>query len=141
MLRQIGLLTKLEMHNFWGINVWLHTVDKKAKSKGVLMSLAYAFVAVVIAGYVVGLCYSMKTMGATQVIPAYLIAITTVLTLVFSVLKAGGTLFRKQGYEMLSAMPIGNIAVVCSRFLRLYVENLIFTALVMVTGLDRKSVV
>ncbi len=135
MLRQIGLLTKLEMHNFWGLNVWLHTVDKKAKRKGVLMAFAYAFVAVVIAGYVVGLCYSMKTMGATQVIPAYLITITTVLTLVFSVLKAGGTLFRKQGYEMLSAMPIGNTAVVCSRFFRLYVENLIFTAWVMVTGL------
>lgn len=33
MLRQIGLLTKLEMHNFWGINVWLHTVDKKVGEK------------------------------------------------------------------------------------------------------------
>ena len=135
MIRQIGLLAKVEMCNFWGINVWLHTLDKRAKRKGVLMALAYVFVAIVIVGYVGGLCYGMDTLGAANAIPAYLIAITTVLTLVFGVLKAGGTLYRKQGYEMLSAFPISNTAVVCSRFLRLYLESLVFAILVMITGL------
>ena len=44
MIRQIGLLTKLEMYNFWGINVLLHTADKKAKRKAILMTVIYGLV-------------------------------------------------------------------------------------------------
>ncbi len=135
MIKQIRLLTKLEMYNFWGINVLRHTADKKAKRKAILMAVIYGLVGLVIMGYICGLCYGLHALDAAQAIPAYLITITTVFVLVLSVFKAGGILYRKQGYELVASMPIKNISLVCGRFFRLYFESLAFTALVMIPGL------
>ncbi|MBR3825927.1 MAG: hypothetical protein IKJ39_12105 [Lachnospiraceae bacterium] len=135
MIKQIRLLTKLEMCNFWGINVLLHTADKKAKRKAILMAVIYGLVGLVIMGYVCGLCYGLHTLDAAEAIPAYLITITTVFVLVLSIFKAGGILYRKQGYELVSSMPIRSVALVCGRFFRLYFEGLVFTALIMIPGL------
>ena len=135
MIKQIRLLTKLEMCNFWGINVLLHTADKKAKRKAILMAVIYGLVGLVVMGYVCGLCYGLHTLDAAEAIPAYLITITTVFVLVLSIFKAGGILYRKQGYELVSSMPIRSVALVCGRFFRLYFEGLAFTALIMIPGL------
>lgn len=135
MIKQIRLLTKLEMYNFWGINVLLHTKDKKAKRKAILMAVIYGLVGLVIMGYVCGLCYGLYMLDAAGAIPAYLITITTVFVLLLSIFKAGGILYRKQGYELVAAMPIKNISLVCGRFFRLYFESLAFTALIMIPGL------
>lgn len=135
MLKQIRLLTKLEMYNFWGINVLRHTADKKAKRKAILMAVVYGLVGLVIMGYVCGLCYGLHTLDAAGAIPAYLITISTVFVLLLSIFKAGGILYRKQGYELVASMPVKNLALVCGRFFRLYFESLAFTALIMIPGL------
>ncbi len=135
MLKQIGVLMKLELCNLWGLNVLRHTKDSGEKKKSMALAAAFCLVFVVLMGYVGGLCYGLIYLGAAEVVPAYLIFIASILTLAFGIFKAGGILFKKQGYDMISAMPLSKWAIVISRFLRLYIDNLLVVLLVMVPGM------
>ncbi len=135
MWKQMKLLTKLELCNLYGLNVFRHTRDGKAKKKSIAMAVVFGLVFVMLMGYVCGLCYGLVMMGAAPIIPAYLIAIASVITLMLSIFKTGGVIFRRQGYDVLTSLPLSKWAVVCSRFLRLYVENLFAMLLVMLPGM------
>ncbi len=135
MWRQIKLLTALELSNLYGMNVFRHTKDKRAKKKSILMMGIVGLVLLVLVGYVCGLCYGMVMLDATDIIPTYLIAISSIITLMLSVFKTGSIIFRRQGYEIISALPVSKWAIVSSRFIRLYAENLTITALIMVPGM------
>lgn len=135
MLRQIGVLMRLELCNLWGLNVLRHIKDSKEKKKSIALMIAFCLVFVVLMGYVGGLCYGLIYLGAAQVVPAYLIFIASILALAVGIFKAGSMLFKRQGFDMLTAMPLAKEAIVISRFLRLYVDNLWVMLLVMVPGM------
>lgn len=134
MWRQIKLLTALELKNLYGINVFFHTKDKQLKKKNTLMAAIFGLVFLLLAGYVGGLCYGMILIGATDILPAYLITISSIITLMLGIFKAGNVIFRRQGYEIMSALPISKTAIVCSRFIRLYTENMAIVLLIMIPG-------
>lgn len=135
MWRQIKILTDLELCNLYGINVFRYNKDAKAKKKSMAMAAVYGLLLIMVIGYVCALCYGLVKLGAGEIIPAYLITIASILILMFSIFKAGGLLFRRQGYDMLAAMPVSKEAIVVSRFLRLYVENALLMLLVMLPGM------
>lgn len=135
MWRQIKLLTALELSNLYGMNVFRYTKDRRAKKKSILMAAIFTMIYLVLAGYVCGLSYGMVRLGATDIIPTYLIAISSIITLMLSIFKTGNVIFRRQGYEIISALPVSQWAIVSSRFIRLYVENTAITALIMVPGM------
>lgn len=135
MLRQIRRLTLLELSNLYGINVFRHTKDKIAKKKSIAMAAIIGVIILVLMGYVCGLCLGLSILGATDIIPTYLIVISSILTLMISIFKTGNIIFRKQGYEIMSALPVSERAVVCSRFIRLYVENLVLVLIIMIPGM------
>lgn len=135
MLRQISILTKLELCNIFGLNVLCHTKDKKAKRKATLMAIIWILVIAMVFSYVGGLSYGLIYLGAGDVVPAYLIAIASLVIFFFGVLKAGSVIFGKNGYDMLCSMPVSGQSIVVSRFLRMYVENMILTLAVMVPGI------
>ena len=136
MMRQIKLLCGLELCNLFSFNVIRHTKDKQEKKKSILLSVLVLFVVVVMLTYLGGMCYGLIYLGAGQIIPAYLIMISTIVSLVFSVLKAGSILFRKEGYDIFASLPLSNTVIVTSRFLRFYLENLLVSFLVMITGMS-----
>lgn len=134
MWKQIKLLTALELRNLYGINVYFYTKDKQLKKKNTIMATIIGLVLLVLAGYVCGLCYGMVIIGAADILPAYLITISSSITLMLNIFKTGSIIFRRQGYEIMSALPLSNWAIVCSRFFRLYIENLAIVMLIMVPG-------
>lgn len=135
MLKQISILTKLELCNIFGLNVLRHTKDKKAKRKAWLMAAVWMLVIVMVFFYVGGLSYGLIMLGAGDVIPAYLIAIASLVIFFFGVFKAGSVIFSKNSYDILCSLPVTQSAIVVSRFLRMYVENLILVLAVMIPGI------
>lgn len=135
MMKQMKLLSKIELCNLFGINVFRHTKDKKAKKKSIAMALTIGVLLIMAMSYIVTLSYGLITLEAESVIPAYLITIASFLTLAFSTFKTGAVIFRKKGYDILASLPFTNKAIVASRFLRLYVENLMVTSLIVLPGL------
>ena len=135
MLKQISILTKLELCNIFGLNVLRHTKDKKVKRKAYLMAGLWIFVILMVFSYVGGLSYGLLYLEAGDVIPAYLITLASLVMFFFGVFKAGGVIFNRNNYDILCSLPVPQSAIVASRFLRMYVENLILTLAVMIPGI------
>ena len=135
MTRQIKPLIRLELSNLFSVNVLRHTRDPKARRKGRLMAVIYGILILILCFYMGAMSYGLVALGAAAAVPAYLIAVASIFIFFFGTFTAGGTLFRRSGYDIICSLPVSRSAIVVSRFVRMYVENLVFTLVVMVPGL------
>lgn len=135
MRRQIKTLIKLELSNIFSLNVLRHTKDPKARRKAYLMAGIYGFLILLVFLYMGGLSYGLIVLGAGAAVPAYLIAIASLLIFFFGTFTAGATLFRRSGYDILCSLPVSRRAIVVSRFVRMYAEDLALTLAVTVPGM------
>lgn len=136
MMKQMIDLTRLQLKNLYGINVFRYTKDKKEKKKKIALALAYVFILFVVCGYVAGFTFAYSYIGLSEVIPAYLIMLSSLIILFFSIFKAGSVIFQKNAYDTLTALPISQTAIVISRFIRMYVENMIPSLVVMLPAMS-----
>ena len=134
-MRQISILVKMELCNLYGLNVFRHTRDAGERKKSITLGIIVGLLMLMLMSYVGGLCYGLVNLGFSNMIPLYLTVVASVLTLAMVIFKAGGILFRKKGYDIISALPVSDWAVVVSRFVRLYVESLVCTLAIMIPGL------
>ncbi|MBE5790997.1 MAG: hypothetical protein E7322_02430 [Clostridiales bacterium] len=130
MLREIGLLTRLESLNLYGLNRFRHTTDKKEKRRIVLLSVAWAFVILMVAGYTGGYAYALCYLGLKDAICALFTVVISLIILFFGIFSSAPTLFRKNGVEVLSALPVRPFSIAASRLIRMYIENVLLCALV-----------
>lgn len=135
MLTQIKLLTRLELCNLYGLNVLRFSKDKKSKQKTLGLTALWILLLVMLIGYVGGLAYGLIYLGLEEVVPAYLITLSGLLVFFFGMLKAGSVIFRKEGYDILCALPLRSGAIAVSRLLRMYAEDLLMTLAVLLPGI------
>lgn len=142
--KQLIALTKVQLINMYGINVYKNIKDTKEKKKKLLLGLAYVILIIALMGYVGIMSYGYVYIGLGDILPAYLIMMASIIILCFSVFKAGDTIFQKNSYDIISSLPLKSSTIVISRFIRLYVESIILTLVVMlpamvVYGILRKT--
>ena len=135
MMKQIKTLTKLQLQNLYGLNVFRYTKDKKKKKTTIGLGLVWALLIVMIATYIGGATFGYVYLGLAEIVPAYLIMLASLVILAFAIFKAGSIIFQENAYDILCSLPVSQTAIVVSRFLRMYVENLLLTLLVMVPGI------
>lgn len=135
MLKQIWTLSKVQLKNLFSINEIRYTKDRKKKQNFILLSVAYLFVAIVAMGYVGGLAYGYHYLGIGDIVPMYLYTILSILMLVLSFFKAGSILFSMKSYDVMISLPVTKSAILISRFVTMYVTNLLFSLIVLVPGL------
>ncbi len=133
-MRDVLTLTGLELRALYGINKALHTKDPKAKKRNGLMAGVWAFLIVVVMGYMGGLVYGLCTLGLADVVPAYLTVLASLLIFAFGIFRAGHAIFGARGYDILSAMPLRAGAIVVSRFIAMYAEDLLLTLVILLPG-------
>lgn len=135
MLKQILNLCKVQLLNLFGINEIRYTKDKKKKQNFILLTCAYIFVALVAMGYVGGLAYGYHYLGIGDIVPMYLYTILSLVMLILSFFKAGSVLFSMKFYDIIISLPVTKSALLVSRFVTMYVTNLLFSLIVLVPGL------
>lgn len=135
-MKQISILIKMELCNLYGWNVFRHTKDNSERKKSIALGIVVGLLIVMFVSYIGGVSYGFITLGAADILPMYLAVLSSIFTFAMVVFKAGGTLFRKNGYDILSALPVSDWAVVVSRFVRLYIESLVCTLMIMASGLS-----
>ena len=135
MLKQILDLSKVQLLNLFSINEIRYTKDKKKKQNFILLTCAYIFVAIVAMGYVGGLAYGYHYLGIGDIVPMYLYTILSLVMLVLSFFKAGSVLFSMKFYDIIISLPVTKSALLISRFVTMYVTNLLFSLIVLVPGL------
>ena len=99
-------------------------------SKIILMVFAALCVVGVLSGYTVLLATGLAAVGLAEVILAYALTITSLVSLFFTIFKTNGILFVYKDYDMLMSLPITNVTLITSRFFSLYLMNTLFSALV-----------
>lgn len=99
-------------------------------SKIILMVFVALCVVGVLSGYTVLLATGLAAVGLAEVIPAYALTITSLVSLFFTIFKTNGILFVYKDYDMLMSLPITNVTLITSRFFSLYLINTLFSALV-----------
>ena len=136
--KQLKALIKIQLVNLYGRNVYRNLKDPKEKKKKFWLGVAYAVVIIVIIVmmfYVGAMSFGYVSIGLADILPAYLIMIASLVIFMFSIFKAGDVIFQKNSYDILSSLPIRNSAIVISRFVRMYVENLLLTLGVMLPAM------
>ena len=135
MIKQIKSLTKLQLKNLYGLNVVRFTKDKKEKTRKASLLIIYIFLILMACGYIGMATFGYITLGLGEMIPAYLIMLSSFMILFFAIFKAGSVIFQKNAYDILCSLPLSQTAIVVSRCIRMYVENLLLSFIVMVSGI------
>ena len=135
MASQIKAFLRLELCNLYGVNVFRFSRDKKVKGRTAVLVAAWSVLLLVLAVYVGGLSYGLIWLGMEEMVPAYLLVLSSLLPFVLNVFTTGSVLFRQEGYDMVCSLPVAKGAVVLSRFARMYVEHLLLTMAVLLPGL------
>ena len=124
MLKQIKTLTKLLLCNFWGINEFRFSKENNKKARFVLMAASIGMLAVLYMVYVALSTAAYIEMGLSDILPAYMLTLTSSIILFFSIYKAGNIIFQMKSYETLIAMPVSPAAIIVSRFITMYINNM-----------------
>jgi ABC-2 type transport system permease protein len=132
MFKHIKTLVGVTLCNTWGINVARYSRDKKKIRNVWLMGLSFALLAFMGVTYISMLAYGLNKIGVGDIIPAYILMLTSLFILVFSILKSGSILFEMKTYEMLIALPIKPSTIVASRFISMYIGNVVLSLLTVV---------
>lgn len=135
MVKQIRLLARIQLCNLFGWNEFRHTKDRKKSGNFVLLGFVWLFLGIIMIAYVCGLSFGLGKIGAENLIPQLLATTVSVVILFFNILQAGNVIFQKKAVEMQMSMPVHKAAIVISRFLKMYVTDLLFTIVIMVPGL------
>lgn len=133
--RQIKYLTAIQLFNLFGMNEIRYTKDKKKKVKAFGLGIASVLLILLFQFYIGGYAYVLTTVGMADLIPTMLAAVIGIVTLFFSFFKAGSVIFQKKTFELQMSLPVKKAAVIISRFLTMYVTNLMLSALVLLPGL------
>lgn len=128
-------LCALESKNLLGWNVYRRTKDAKAKRRWRMMAVVWIFLIAVMGFYFGALSYGLIFLGMAEAVIPYVTALASLILFFVGVFQAGGTVFRREGYDMLCALPVHPWEIVLARLLRFYLMFFGGSALVMLPGL------
>lgn len=132
MENRLWTIVKTGILGNYGINTLRFEKDRTKRGRAIGLALAYLLVGIVMAGYCFALSFGLGFMGLGEIVPGYALTITSIVTLLFTFLKTNGVLFGSKDYDMLMAYPIRTTTVITAKFISLYINNLIFAAIVMI---------
>ena len=133
--KQIRLLTKISLCNLFGINEFRFNKDKKKKNRYLLLGAIWSIVLVALIVAVGYMSRGLVSIQMGRLVPAAQALCVSLIALVFTLFKAGPVLFEQGAYEKQITLPVTTRAIIVSRFLSMYVTNLLLSLLVMVPGM------
>ena len=86
MMRQIKILTKLELCNLFSLNVIKNTKDKQLKKKSMVLGVIMAMLVAALMFYCGTMSYSFIKIGAKEIVPVYIVFMTTIFSMLFTVI-------------------------------------------------------
>lgn len=121
-------LIKIYLLNNLGINKLIHQKGGKMKAIAVLIgfSLLGLMILATSAFYSYMIAEIFSVMDLLRILPALMMAVSSLMTLVTTIYKAGSVLFSFQDYDLVMSLPISQKSVVASRIVILYLMNELF---------------
>lgn len=132
-MSKVLLLLKTQVYNYFSLNELFHPQQKK---QGTVAITAIGIVTLLIflSGYNALTAIALANMGQQALIPAYMVSVSSFLTLVFTLLRSNGILLGSRDFEMLAALPIKTEKIIASKFGFLYLLNFLLAVLFLLPG-------
>ena len=121
---KIKSLLRLELMNLFNINETKFTKDKKVKTRNNIFLGAFAYIGIVIIGYIIAYLSFFKKNNATNFIMPMSYLMAFVLVIVISLVNMG-ELFRPSFYESQIVLPVKKSDIVIAKILSVYLFGLI----------------
>lgn len=131
MKSNIGRLVKINLLQRFNYNEARYSKDPAKKRRLLLLAVCMVLVTVILVGYVSGIAWGLCYLGAAECVPAYMMIVTSVVIFFLTIFKAGSVIFQMQTYEMLIALPLSVREIVLSRFITMYLDDLLLSLLTM----------
>jgi ABC-2 type transport system permease protein len=132
-MKNIWLLTKVQLGTAFDFNL---VSKKKQINKTNTILVAIVIFSIVLSGisfiYSYGIGLTLKLIGALDLLPELVMAVTSLITLMTTIYKVKGTLFGFKDYDMIMSLPVKTSEIVISRLLILYLINILFTVIIIV---------
>lgn len=125
-------LLKVQLMSFFGINEMRYSKDPKKKRSLIVFGVSMVILGICAVVYSSGIAYGLASMGMARIIPAYMLMIISVITLVITMFKTNGFLFAFKDYDMVMSLPVKTGDVIISRFMMMYVMNFLFECVVII---------
>ena len=80
MMRQIRILTKLELANIFSLNVLRYTKDRKVRNTGVALGITIGVLVLMAISYVGVMSYGYIKIGLGDIVPNYVVFLKSLLS-------------------------------------------------------------
>lgn len=129
MKNKCAVLLKAEMLHFMGFNEMRYGKDKRTRNRLIMVAAGMGLVAVMGVFYSAMLAVSFALLHMEALIPAYMLTIVSIITIIFNVVKAGNVLFQSRDFEMLLSLPVSVKSIISAKFLSMYILSMGFSLL------------
>lgn len=127
------LLLKAQIYNYFSLNELFHPQQKK-QSTAAITAIGIIVLLVFLGSYNILTATALANMGQQALIPAYMVSVSSFLTLFFTLLRCNGILLGGRDFEMLSTLPIEAKEIIISKFGFLYLLNFLLAILFLLPG-------
>ena len=135
MIKQIRILTRLQLCNLFRINELKYTKDRKEKGRILGMGLTYIILIITLMTYILLPSYALCKIGLGNLIPSVLTMTVFFIVLFFTLFKAESIIYGRKYFDLQISLPVSKTDIVISRFLTIYSTNLMFVYCVMIPGI------
>lgn len=132
-VRSFGLLVSVQLRALVaGLGLTKGTGDKRARRRLALLVVGVALVVIVAVAYLFAMGAGLALLGAGRLVPALAVTFGSFAGVVFTFIKANGTLFGYRDYDLTMSLPVPTYVVVLARAASLFAMATLWAALFMV---------
>ncbi len=95
------------------------------------MGFSYILIVIIMIAYSTMVSYGAVRFGLVDILPALMLMLCSIITLVLTFMKSSGVLFGLRDYDMIMSLPISSSIVVLSRMTFVYIMNLLISFIVL----------
>lgn len=128
------LLTKIQLMGMLNFNKSRYAKDAKLTRRTAGSFAIIAIIALIICLYSVVISIGFCEQGIGAHLPAFLIAVTSLITLIFSLMQGCTPLFAMKDYDHVMTLPVKKSEILASRLACIYLSNLLFALPVVIPG-------
>lgn len=127
------VLLKAQILDFFPINE-LREANNKKRNMAVIVGLGITTLVLFLCGYNILTVKALVQAGEQELIPAYMVSVSSFSILFLTMFYSNGILFGCKDIENLTALPVKSSEIISSKFSFMYLLNLLLAVIFMIPG-------
>ena len=132
-MRKIWILIRAQLINFFPINEIREPRNKK-QSSVIIASFGIITLAIFFCVYNIMTAKTLVQVGQQELIPAYMVAVSSFSILFLTIFYSNGILFGSRDIETLLSLPLKSSDIISSKFMFMYLLNFLIGFVFMLPG-------